>query len=325
MIHLAAVRFFATALIAVSLVSLECRAQAPGQDVQVTAEKARAAAKVLSDRAIKEVRDLDFKPYLGERGVLIAEGDSWFDYPFYDVLQNLEGLFDYKVESTAHKGDTLESMVYDLQQLSSLALKMSRLASAKKKPVAILLSGGGNDIAGPELSILLNHAKSNLPQPLNESIVVGVFDVRLRMSYLTLIQAVTDLSIKYFDVPLPVLIHGYDYPVPDGRGFLGGGGFLPGPWFKPYFEAKGYSDIQKNAETLRTLVDRFNAVLASIPKENGYKHVCYVQVTGTLSAELSGPRPYDRDWGNELHPTRSGFREVARKFQKTLLDCAGVK
>src|SRR5688572_24557221 len=37
-------------------------------------------------------------------GVLIAEGDSWFDYPFADVLSELEDCYGFDVESVAHKG-----------------------------------------------------------------------------------------------------------------------------------------------------------------------------------------------------------------------------
>ena len=43
-------------------------------------------------------------------GVLIAEGDSWFNYPFHDVLSDLEDSFGFDVESVAHRGDTVEDM-----------------------------------------------------------------------------------------------------------------------------------------------------------------------------------------------------------------------
>lgn len=306
-------------LLATVLCALALEAVAQSRPQSLTIDGARVAASELSGRAVAEVQRLDFGAYKGGAGVLIAEGDSWFDYPFYDVLQNLEGIYQYKVESTAHKGDTLESMVYDQNQLSGLALKMSRLSSQGIQPIAILLSGGGNDISGPELALLLNHASSGLDQ-LNERIVSGVIDVRVFASYITFVQAVNNLSTHYFKRPVPILVHGYDYPVPDGRGFLGGYGFLPGPWFKPYFEQKGYMDISANFATLRSLVDRFNSILERLPKD--YPNVCYVKVVGTLSSSLSEPRRYDNDWGNELHPTRSGFRRVSAEFQKALDNCA---
>lgn len=293
----------------------------PSRPEELTLQSAKAAANILSNRAIAAVNRLDFGTYKGNAGVLIAEGDSWFDYQFFDVLQHLEGRYHYKVESTAHKGDTLESIVYDEGQLAGVALKMKRLADTGLTPVAILLSGGGNDVSGPELALLLNHAQSGLPT-LNERIVAGVLDVRVRAGYLTLIQSINNLSQLYFKRTVPILIHGYDYPVPDGRGFLGGWGFLPGPWFKPYFQQKGYAAQSDNAATLRVLVNRFNAMLEAIPREPGYGNVCYVKVAGTLSTSTTTPRQYESDWGNELHPTSSGFAMVAGQFQRVLESCA---
>src|SRR5215831_11803792 len=49
--------------------------------------------------------------------VLIAEGDSWFDYPWTDILRILEDEYLYDVESVAHKGDRIEDMAYSGGQL----------------------------------------------------------------------------------------------------------------------------------------------------------------------------------------------------------------
>jgi hypothetical protein len=111
----------------------------------------------------------------GSAGLLLAEGDSWFDYPFFDILEQLEGAFNYAVESVAHKGDTIEEMAYDPNQRDKLALKLERLHQEGKIPKAILLSGGGNDIAGEEFSVLLNHSRSSLP-PLSERVIGGLID-----------------------------------------------------------------------------------------------------------------------------------------------------
>src|SRR5579864_7765622 len=37
-------------------------------------------------------------------GFLAAAGDSWFAYPFHDVLKDLEDIYGYNVESTARAG-----------------------------------------------------------------------------------------------------------------------------------------------------------------------------------------------------------------------------
>ena len=193
-------------------------------------------------------------------GVLIAEGDSWFDYPLQDVLRLLEDDHLFDVESVAHKGDCVEDMAHSAGQFEEFARRLEKLLRDGKVPRAILLSGGGNDIAGDEFAILLNHAASSLPA-LNEDIVRGIIDVRLRAAYARIISGLTAIAKSFLGRPIPIITHGYDYPIPDGRGFLGGVWMLPGPWLKPGFQKKGYDDLEKNKQLIVQLIDRFNDML----------------------------------------------------------------
>jgi len=254
----------------------------------------------------------DVRRALGPRdsaGLLIAEGDSWFDYPFNDVLRLLEDDHGYDVESVAHKGDRVEDMAYAGGQFEEFARRLEKVLRRGQVPNAILLSGGGNDIAGDEFAILLNHAASGLP-PINQDIVRGVVEVRLRNAYTFLISGLTELATRILGRPIPILIHGYDYPIPDGRGFLGGFFVLPGPWLEPGFHQKGYGDVAQNARVMRDLIDSFNAMLKSLRTTPQFAHVTYLDLRGTL--ESGGT--YKKDWANELHPTARGFATVAAKF-----------
>jgi lysophospholipase L1-like esterase len=242
-------------------------------------------------------------------GVLIAEGDSWFDYPRHDVLQMLEDEFLYDVESVAHKGDCIEDMAHSGGQFEEFARRLEKLLRAKKVPRAILLSGGGNDIAGDEFAILLNHAASSLP-PLNDDIVRGVIEVRLRAAYARIIGGLTEIAKAYLGKPLPIITHGYDYALPDGRGFMGGFWFLPGPWLEPGFRKKGYKDFAKNSAVVAQLMDRFNVMLESVSANLQFSHVHYLNLRNTLSHNSD----FKKDWANELHPTEKGFRMVTEKF-----------
>jgi hypothetical protein len=160
-------------------------------------------------------------------GVLIAEGDSWFDYPMQDVLRLLEDDYLFDVESVAHKGDCVEDMAHARGQFEELARRLEKLLRDGKVPRAILLSGGGNDIAGDEFAMILNYATSTLPA-LNEDIVRGLIDVRLKEAFASMISALTTIAKSYLGRSIPIVIHGYDYPIPDGRGFMGGWWILPG-------------------------------------------------------------------------------------------------
>lgn len=247
-------------------------------------------------------------------GLLIAEGDSWFDYPFFDTLERLEDKFGFVVESVAHKGDTLESMAYDVSQTSRLARLFERLGQQGRRPRAILLSGGGNDIAGEEFAIMLNHANSGLPA-LNERIADGLIDQRLKAALVSVISAVTALSQRYFGRIVPLVVHGYAHAVPDGRGYLGGAWVLPGPWLKPGFTQKGYSELADNAKVVAALIDRFNAMLATLPGLPSLGHVSYLDLRKVLGSSLGA---YKDSWGDELHPTKPGFEAVAAQFARVV-------
>lgn len=246
-------------------------------------------------------------------GVLIAEGDSWFDYPMQDVLRLLEDDYLFDVESVAHRGDCVEDMAHSEGQFEEFARRLEKLLRDAKVPRAILLSGGGNDIAGDEFAILLNQAASTLP-PLNEDIVRGVIDVRLKEAYVSLISGLTAIAKSYLGRPVPIVTHGYDYPIPDGRGFLGGWWKLPGPWLKPGFQRKGHGDQKKNTLVIAQLIDRFNTMLASLSALPEFAHVHYLDLRGTLKHDGT----YKKHWANEMHPNATGFDLVTKKFANVI-------
>jgi len=281
-------------------------------------EQARIVLEARRRRAARRRAEGILFPAGKSAGLLLAEGDSWFDYPFHDILEELEQRFNYTTESVAHRGDRVEEMVYDEGPLDRLASRIEKLARAERRPKAILLSGGGNDIAGDALTVLLNHSRSGLP-PLSEQVVAGLIQERLRVAIISLAAAATELCRQSFaGAPtIPILIHGYDYPVPDGRGYLGGLWMFPGPWLEPGFRRKGYLDLAERCRVMESLIDRFNVVLSEIAGSPGLEHVRHLDLRGTLSNALKG-RGYRAWWNDELHPTARGFVAVARRFDEVL-------
>ena len=250
---------------------------------------------------------------LGAGQVLVAEGDSWFDYPWTDVLRILEDTYLYTVESVAHRGDRIEEMAYGGGQLEELTRRLERLFERNTVPSAILLSGGGNDVAGTEFGMLINHANSAAPG-LNDLVVQGVIEQRVRLAYITMLSAISHVCTQSGHPGIPILVHGYDYPVPDGRGFLGGWGFLPGPWLEPGFREKGYLQMARKKQMAKELIDRFNLMLKGVVAIPEFAHVKYVDLRNTLSTDAD----YRLWWDNELHPTMRGFERVVEKFRRVL-------
>ena len=296
-----------------------------GAILAIRARKRRKRARAIAAESVRR-RDLTaalVRPAIPKKtlaaigpqatGVLIAEGDSWFDYPMNDVLEALEDNHGFDVESVAHAGDNVEDMAYSGGQFEQFARRLEKLLRQNRIPDAILISGGGNDLAGNEFVMLLNHAASGLPT-LNDDVVRGIIDVRLANAYVFLISALTEMSKQYLNRPIPIVIHGYAYPVPDGRGVLGGWSILPGPWLRPSFHRKGHPDQETNAKVMRKLIDTFNAMLQRVSSTQGFAHVRYLDLRGELASDST----YKRDWANEMHPTARGFAAVAAKFASAI-------
>ncbi|MEZ4331835.1 MAG: SGNH/GDSL hydrolase family protein [Myxococcota bacterium] len=275
------------------------------------ARDGKARAEAVARAPSPEARRAAGPPHA--RGVLVAEGDSWFDYPLYDVLVSLEDDHDFAIESVAHRGDRVESMAYADGQLDALCRRIEKVVRGGEIPRAILLSGGGNDLVGRPFELLLDHARSPIAG-LNESVVRGVIDERIFLAYVHMISAITRLGDALTGHRIPIVTHGYAYAVPDGRGFLGGWWVLPGPWLKPGFDAKGFHDVRQNARVVRTLIDRFHAMLERVAALRGFGHVRYVDLRDTLSSDAT----WRRSWADELHPSRSGFARVAKKIAEAI-------
>ena len=222
------------------------------------------------------------------------------------MLKDLEDDHAYDVHSVAHRGDRIEGVAYGQGQFEDFARLLEKLLRDGKAR-AILLSGGGNDIAGEEFELLLNHAASGLPA-VNDDIVRGVIDVRLRAAYARIISGITTVALGFLPRPIPILTHGYARPVPDGRGFLGGFGPLPGPWLRPGFLKKGYPDLQANKVVMANLIDRFNAMVSDITAHPQFAHVQYLD----LRPKLPNGADYKTYWANELHPTTGFFQRHRR-------------
>jgi hypothetical protein len=194
-------------------------------------------------------------------------------------------------------------------QLEELTRLVERLLRREVIPNAILLSGGGNDIAGREFNTLINHIQS-AHAGLNEHVVRGIIDERIFEAYVTILAGVTTVCRRRTRATIPIVVHGYGYAVPDGRGVLGGWGPLPGPWLQPGFRDKGFSTLSDCAKMAADLIDRFNAMLRRVAALPEFRHVRHVDVRNVLSSGAD----YKTWWANELHPTRRGFQAVAERF-----------
>jgi hypothetical protein len=264
----------------------------------------------------------------GAKAHLLAQGDSWFDYVIgCDILCCLRNRYGRNIDSIAVAGSALNDIVYgsvpddllDFDQTpapSRLAELVYRIQT--DKPPALLLSAGGDDVAGGPFYSFVDNANSDL-NALNSEVLKGVVDDTLRSGYKELFDTALAAAHASGNDSMIILTHGYDYLWPDGRGVLWIKGLI-GPWFDPAFNAKNYplqklpDDMDKRRAITKKLVDAINEMLLELEKQYAGR-VVHVDLRNTLT---NGIEDYRKQWANELHPTNPGFELLADAFDRVL-------
>jgi N-acetylmuramoyl-L-alanine amidase len=251
------------------------------------------------------------------RPVLVAEGDSWFQFPIF-IRETIDHLRKpYLVRCASAAGDTASNMVYGPLGHEGKEY-MIELERQRHRVRAFLFSAAGNDIIGEDLEAgdgtpvlikLLKNPGTGSSQPrdyINQTEV----DARLQFledAYKTVISEIR--AVSQF-AALPVLIHGYDvpYPWPWGeRDPRKPRWAKKDQWLGSAFRTAGIEGPIRR-DILTVLIEALYAMLDRVAQSDQHVHV--VDCRGTL--------PHVSDWADEIHGTSDGFAFVAARFQATL-------
>ena len=249
----------------------------------------------LANTVAKQVQNRQYRQNLvryPDRLRIVAQGDSWFQYPFLlrDIIDYLSGV--YAVFSVAAAGATLEDYLKNSEFLEAIA---------QVKPHFFLLSGGGNDLLGETFGTLIRDVPN--PQATGpEKYLTDAFSstlVAVLGRYRRILRLV---ELGYPQVR--VLLHGYDYVIPSG------GGKLPGTlsWMGETLTQRGITDPAEREAISHYIIDTFNEQLQQVAIE--YANVTYLDLRGTV-------RHTDRladYWYDEIHPNDKGFLSLSSKF-----------
>ena len=95
----------------------------------------------------RRLRDNDPAP------LVVAEGDSWFQYPVFveDVIDQLAP--DYNICCLSAAGDEIDNMAIRKPEYLDW---VARLTNEGRRLKALLISGGGNDLVGDQLAGLIH-------------------------------------------------------------------------------------------------------------------------------------------------------------------------
>jgi hypothetical protein len=275
-----------------------------------------AARRAIKQQAARErrARIAAYLQYLKSRPValtspprVLADGDSWFDYPEIlltsgAVIDHLEKLSGVKILNTAHYGDSAQQMLG--------VEKRQRIEALLKNPGfdLLLFSGGGNDIAGDQFCLWL---KPNTGGGAASAVDAG----RLQEILGVVEDGYRDL-IDIRDRCAPdcwIVTHAYDFPRPGDKGVCG-----LGPWLKPSLDYRGWKKAADQFAIAKTVLSKFNDRLVALEAEQtaAGKQFLHVRTQGTLN-----PRT---DWANEIHPNAAGFTKIAKVFSTALNGISSV-
>lgn len=237
----------------------------------------------------------------------LAIGDSWFWYLNNSMLGTLVRHPDLyadhsNVQLVGYNGARLQDYVGDGRFADTVAHFL-------QPPYAetfseFYISGAGNDALDVRLAL---HADCSGARTAAECIDAARMDDLLADLATALDQLIAAIraGTRGTVLPRPIFIHGYDYVVPDGRGF-GFGLIRSGPWLAPAMDDNRVpADMALRADITRILVDRMNDDVFA-PLHAPEADVIHIDSRGILGR--SGG--YTDDWANEMHPTNLGFARI---------------
>ncbi|MGY6634001.1 MAG: hypothetical protein ACXIU8_09670 [Alkalilacustris sp.] len=257
------------------------------------------------------------------RPVLVAEGDSWFQFPVF-IRETVTHLGrDHLISCLSAAGDTARNMVFGRGGRGRREY-MRELDRRADRVQAFLLSAAGNDIIGedeeagdgtPVLRKILRNPRNGSTDP---DAYIDAEELTRRIDFLHKAYRSVAATVRHdarFGA-LPILVHGYDVPFP----YPWGPGDRRNPrwaardrWLGSAFAPAGIEgDIRR--EILRRLIDRLYEMLDRVAAE--FPHVHVVDCRGAL--------PRLEDWADEIHATSEGYALVAERFRLVLRD-AGVR
>ncbi|AUD03665.1 caspase family protein [Spirosoma pollinicola] len=249
----------------------------------------------LANKVARQLQNRQYRQNLvryPDRIRIVAEGDSWFQYPFLlrDVIDYLSGV--YSVFSVAAAGATLEDYLKNSEFLEAIA---------QVKPDFFLLSGGGNDLLGTYFTSFIRS------EP-----IVGMDGPKryLTDAFWTSLTGVKDRYTRILRLveqgypTVQVVVHGYDYVIPAGQDNR------PGKmiWMGDVLTKNSITDSDERDAIVWFIVDTFNEQLRQLAET--YSNVTYLDLRGTVR-KTAQPADY---WYDEIHPNDKGFLSVSSKY-----------
>jgi len=282
----------------------------------------------------KRIKDPAFDRTKDGHYVIVAEGDSWFQFPVFvrDVIDWLRKRNPhFAIYSIAYGGDWMTNMIYDGKYIEELSIH---------RPDVFLLSGGGNDLVGSNRIALMvdlefgcekykqiedipdltdfKLSENDRKQILNaQKYITKEFYSFLLVLELQYRKIISSINKKYPD--LLIITHGYDYALPSyGRKFdfryplksFVNWQVDSGKWLVRPLRIKGIYDPQVQKDIIKAFIFELNLMLDTMVHQyHNFYRVHALNITKDKN-----------DWFDELHLKSHVFKKVAMIFERIIND-----
>jgi hypothetical protein len=279
----------------------------------------------------------------GGNKVILAEGDSWFNYPIIltDIIDRISMEKNMAVWSLASGGDWLLNMLTARHYVEELSVL---------HPDVCLISGGGNDLVGSSrLAAVIEPRKCNEYQKNKwaQDLITKANTQYVSFNKPAFEEGVCYLSKDFFALlmffhlqyyflishilmsdkfnGMQIITQGYDYPIPsyDKGNFSFTEWYVPfirnflghGSWLKTPLQIRGILDTEVQQNILYAMIYLFNEMMIEIGelfKRQGYNAVFHIDSRDSVTKD---------GWTDELHPKPIHFLHTGEVF----VDCINGK
>jgi N-acetylmuramoyl-L-alanine amidase len=253
--------------------------------------------------------------------VLVAEGDSWFQFPLLikDTIEQLGD--DYLISCYSAAGDTALNMVFGAKSPGKTEF-MAELGKLKGRVSGFLFSAAGNDIIGedmlpgqapvPVLRKILKRPTNSASE--NPADYINMAELGNRIAFLqgAYQKVIDEIRADPDFATLPIFVHGYDVPFPfPWEGDTRNPSYAKKDhWLGSAFDAHGIGGDRRllRRQILAGLVGALYDLLYKVAGDAARTHVYVVDCRGAM--------PNVALWADEIHGTDEGFRRVGMRFKE---------
>ena len=271
--------------------------------------------------------------------VIVAEGDSWFQFIGDDIISWLSQSPNYAIYSIAYAGDWLSNIILEGKYVEELSIH---------KPSAFLVSGGGNDLVGSNRLAIMTcrdphktlPVKRNdigellktggcTPQQAQQILAVQPHILPEFYSFLLILKCQYYLLFKSLSKSedlktMAIITQGYDYVIPQrGTRFDGDVWYQPfinkligsGRWLSQPLMIRGIPHQHEHLKDMQrsimvAMVFELNEMFIDLAKRQEFKFLYHIDCRNNANGL--------KDWFDELHLKPLAFKRVADAYEECL-------